>query len=56
MPIIGQNHSPCDAATSIKPINATVHVKEVRVKVKAINNIPAYPSEFSLWIEKRFND
>ena len=56
MPIIGQNQSPCDAATKIVPINATVHVKEVSVKVNAMNKIPAYPSELSLSREKRFND
>ena len=54
--MIGQNQSPCEAATKIVPINATVHVKEVRVKVSAMNNIPAYPSELSLSNEKRFND
>ena len=48
IPIIGQNQSPCEATTKTVPINATVQVNEVNVNVKAINNIPAYPSELSL--------
>ena len=43
IPSTGQKNSPRPAATSSNPTNWTVHVKEVKVKVKAMNKIPSIP-------------
>ena len=49
IPTTGQKYAPWLAAANSAPTKATVHVKEVKVKVSDINRIPSIPP-FPSWL------